>query len=56
MIVKLLKIKNKEKNLEGNQQKTTYHTKAVLMRLSSDFSEETLAFRIEWDNKFKVIE
>ena len=42
MIIKLPKIKNKERILEAAREKDTVTYKGVPLRLSADFSKETL--------------
>ena len=55
IIIKLLKIKNKEKILKAAREKETVTYKGVPRRLSADFSKETLQARKGWKEVFKVI-
>ena len=55
IIVKLPKIKNKEKILIAAREKETVTYKGVPMRLSADFSKETLQARRGWKEVFKVV-
>ena len=48
IIIKLPKIKDKEKILEAARQKDTVTYKGVPIRLSADFSKETLQARRGW--------
>ena len=56
ILIKLTKIKCKEKILKaaGEKQKITY--KGISIRLSADFSVETLQARREWQDILKVME
>ena len=55
IIIKIPKVKDKERILKAarEEQKTTY--KGVPIRLSADFSKETLEARREWQEIFKVM-
>ena len=55
ILIKLTKIKFKEKILKASKekQKTTY--KGIPITLSADFSAETLQARREWQDIFKVM-
>ena len=48
MIIKLPKIKSKERILEAAREKETVTYKGVPIRLSADFSKETLQARRGW--------
>lgn len=50
--IKLLKISEKEKNLEGSQRKR--HIQEITIRMTADFSETTEA-RQQLNNKFKQL-
>ena len=55
MVIKLTKIKDKDKILKATREKqqTTYQETPI--RLSADFSTETLQARREWNDTFKVM-
>ena len=54
VVIKLTKIKNKDKNLKARREKqTTYNRNPT--RLPADFSTEPLQARREWHNIFQVI-
>ena len=53
IIIKLLKIKDKEKILKAAREKETVTYKGVLIRLSADFSKQTLQARRGWKNYLK---
>ena len=55
ILIKLSKIKYKEKILKAarEKQQTTY--KGIPIRLCADFSAETLQVRREWQDIFKVM-
>ena len=55
MLIKLTKIKYKEKILETGREKQKITYKGIPIRLSADFSTETLQARQEWQNIFKVM-
>ena len=55
IIIKLLKIKDKERILEAARVKETVTYKGVPIRLSADFSKETLQARRGWQEVFKVM-
>ena len=55
MIITLPKIKDKERILEAAREKDTVAYKGVPIRLSADFSKETLQARRGWQEVFKVI-
>ena len=54
-IIELPKIKDKERILEAARGKETVTYKGVPMRLSADFSKETLQARRGWKEVFKVM-
>ena len=58
ILIKLTKVKYKEKNVKSDKEKAT-NNKGTPIRLSVDFSAETLRVsevaRREWQDKFKVI-
>ena len=51
----MLKIKNKERVLKGAREKKLVTYKVVPIRLSADFSKETLQARRDWQEIFKVM-
>ena len=51
--IKLPKIKDKEKILEAAREKDTVTYKGVPIRLSADFSKETLQARRGWKEVFQ---
>ena len=55
ILIKLTKIKHKEKILETGREKQKITYKGIPIRLSADFSTETLQARQEWQNIFKVM-
>ena len=55
IIIALSKIKNKETILKVARQKETITYKGVPLRLSADFSKETLQARRGWKEVFKVM-
>ena len=52
IIITLPKIKNKENILEAAREKEAVTYKGVPIRLSADFSKETLQVRRDWKNVF----
>ena len=54
-IITLAKIKEKERILKAARQKETVTYKGVPIRLSADFSKETLEARRGWKDVFKVM-
>ena len=52
IIITLAKIKNKERILEAAREKETVTYKGVPIRLSADFSKETLQARRGWKEVF----
>ena len=55
IIITLPKIKNKVRILEAAREKETVTHKGVLIRLSADFSKETLQARRGWQEVFQVM-
>ena len=55
IIITLPKIKEKERILEAAREKETVTYKGVPIRLSADFSKETLQARRDWQEVFKVM-
>ena len=55
IIIKLPKIKDKEKILKAAREKETVTYKGVPIRLSADFFKETLQARRGWKEVFKVM-
>ena len=55
IIIKLPKIKDKERILKAAREKETVTYKRVPIRLSADFSKETLQARTGWKEVFKVM-
>ena len=55
ILMKLTKIKFKEKILKAAREKQKITYKAIPIRLSADFSSETLQARREWQNILKVM-
>ena len=55
IIITLSKIKNKERILKAAREKETVTYKGVLIRLSDDFSKETLQARKGWKEVFQVM-
>ena len=55
IIIKLPKMKDKERILKAARGKKTVTYKGVPMRLSADFSKETLQARRGWKEIFKVM-
>ena len=55
ILIKLTKIKNKEKILKARREKQQITYKGIPIRLSADFSAETLQARREWQDIFKVM-
>ena len=54
-IIKLPKIKDKERILKAAREKETVTYKGVPVRLSADFSKETLQARRDWKEIFEVM-
>ena len=55
IIIKLPKIKEKERTLKAAREKETVTYKGVPIRLSAYFSEETLQARRSWKEMFEVM-
>ena len=55
IIITLPKIKEKERILEAAREKDTVTYKGVPIRLSADFSKETLQARRDWQEVFQVM-
>ena len=55
VIITLPKIKDKERSLEATREKETVTYKGVPIRLSADFSKETLQARRGWKEIFEVM-
>ena len=55
ILIKLSKIKYKEKILKAAKEKQQITHKGIPIRLTADFSAETLQARREWQDIFKVM-
>ena len=55
IIIKLPKIKDKERILKEAREKETVTYKGVPIRLSADFSKETLQARRGWKEVFEIV-
>ena len=55
IIITLAKIKDKERILEAAREKNTVTYKGVPIRLSADFSKESLQARRGWKEVFQVM-
>ena len=55
IIITLAKMKQNERILETAREKETVTYKGVLIRLSADFSKETLQARRDWKEVFQVM-
>ena len=55
IIIKLPKIKDKERTLKGGREKETVTYKGVPIRLSADFSKETLQAGKDWKEVYEVM-
>ena len=55
IIMEMLKVKVKERILKAPREKETVTHKGVPMRLSADFSKETLQARMDWQEVFQVM-
>ena len=51
----MLKENDKEKNLQNSKRKTNHHLEVNSMRLTVDFSSDTMRTRRQWDNVIKVL-
>ena len=55
ILIKLSKIKYKEKILKAAREKQQITYKGTLIRLTADLSAETLQARRQWQDKFKMM-
>ena len=55
IIIKISKVKDKERILKEAREKETVPSTGVPIRLSADFSKETLQARRDWQEVFKMI-
>ena len=55
ILIKLSKIKNKEKILKAAREKQQLTYRGIPIRLTADLSAETLQARREWQDIFKVM-
>ena len=55
IIIKMTKVKDKERILKATREKETVTYKGVPIRLSADFSKETLQARRGWKEVFEVM-
>ena len=55
IIIKMAKVKDKERILKAAREKQSINYKGTPIRLSEDFSTETLQARREWQDIFKVL-
>ena len=55
IIIKMPKVKDKERILKGAREKQIVIYKEVPIRLSADFSKETLQARWDWQEVFQVM-
>ena len=55
IVIKLTKIKDKEKLLKATREKWQITYKGITIRLTADFSAETLQARREWHDIFKAM-
>ena len=55
LLIKLLKIKYKEKIQKATKEKQQITYKGIQIRLTDDLSAETLQARREWQNIFKMM-
>ena len=53
IIIKMPKVKDKERILKAARKRETVTYKGVPIRLSADFSKETLQARRDWQEVFK---
>ena len=56
IIIKMPKDKDKERILKAARENTISYHKGAPIRLSADFSKETLQARRDWQEMFKVME
>ena len=55
IIIKMSKVKDKERILEAAREKQKVNYKGVPIRLSADFSKDTLQARRDWQEVFEVM-
>ena len=55
IIIKMSKVKDKERILKAAREKQLVNYRGVPIRLSAEFSKETLQARREWQEIFKVM-
>ena len=55
IIIKMPKVKDKERTLKAAREKQRFTYKGVPMRLSADFSKETLQAKRDWQEVFKMM-
>ena len=55
IIIKMAKVKDKERILKAAREKQRVTYKGIPRRLPADFSAETLQARMEWHDIFKVL-
>ena len=55
IIIKIAKVKDKERILKGAREKKLVTYRGVPIRLSADFSKEALQDRRDWPEVFKVM-
>ena len=55
IIIKMSKVKDKERIFEAAREKQLFTYRGVLIRQSADFSKETLQTRRDWQEVFKVM-
>ena len=55
IIIKMPKVKEKERMLKAAREKKLFTYRGVPIRLSADFSKETLQARRNWQEVFKVM-
>ena len=55
IIIKIPKVKDKERILKAEREKQRVTFKGTLIRLSTDFSVKSLQVRREWHDIFKVL-
>ena len=55
IIIKIENVKDKERTLKAEREKQRLNYKGTPIRLSADFSTETLQARREWQDIFKIL-
>ena len=55
IIIKMLKVKDKERILKAAREKKLVTYRGVLIKLTADFLKETLQARRDWQEIFKVM-